>query len=339
VQNVTDVDDPLFERARRDGVRWSDLAVREAGRFRSDMERLGWRAPDVMPRASSEVEDMVRAIRRLDRLGYAYRTDAVYFDVSRFRRFGRLSRLGFPAMMRALRQRGLAGPVGPDARHDPLDFQLWRASEPDEPSWPSGYGPGRPGWHIQCSAMAMRHLGYPLDVHGAGRDLIFPHHESEIAQSQALNGHAPFARAWMHTGMVRFEGRKMSKSLGNLVLVGQALKRSSPAGLRLYLASHHYRRDWAFTWKGLDAAARLADSVATVIATGPAESERAHDLQPVQGDSGLRAEFWAAMDHDLDTPRAIRVMRKALARSDAAALRWMTGILCGGASLERGTVD
>jgi L-cysteine:1D-myo-inositol 2-amino-2-deoxy-alpha-D-glucopyranoside ligase len=338
VQNVTDVDDPLFTRARRDGVPWRDLARREAARFTRDMARLGWRAPDVMPRASEEIPGILRAIRRLDRRGYCYRTDAVYFDVGRFRRFGGLSRLSFPVMMRALRQKSLAVSVGPDSSREPLDFQLWRRSEPDEPAWPSPYGPGRPGWHIQCSSIVIDQLGPQVDVHGGGRDLVFPHHESERAQSEALTGKAPFARAWMHTGMVRYQGAKMSKSLGNLVLIDQALRQASPGGLRLYLASHHYRRDWSFDWEGLKAATRLADAVARVI--GP---ERRGHVDETDGrgggERGPRAEFAEAMDDDLDTPRALRVLRKALDRGDAAGLRWMTGILCGRASLRRTIVD
>ena len=335
VQNVTDVDDPLFVRARRDRVRWRDLARRQTAGFRRDMSRLGWRQPDVMPRASTEIPVILRAIRRLDRRGYSYATDALYFEVEKYSRFGQLSRLSHPAMMRALHQRGLAGKVAPDARHNPLDFQLWRSSEPGEPTWPSPYGAGRPGWHIQCSAMAMEHLGYPIDVHGAGRDLVFPHHESERAQSEALTGRAPFARAWMHTGMVRYQGAKMSKSLGNLVLVRQALEKASPAGLRLYLASHRYRHDWGFSWEGLAAAASLADAIGAAV--GASRSQRDPDAgrDAPALDRDLWADFKAAMDDDLNTPRAIRVLRRALLQRRPAAVRRMAGILCGRASYRR----
>src|SRR5258707_8436731 len=148
-------------------------------------------------------------------------------------------------MIRKLRHEDLLGVVGPGAKRDALDFPLWRGSRPDEPAWPSQFGPGRPGWHIECSAMAMHYLGDQIDIHGGGRDLVFSHHEAERAQSESLTGKVPFARAWIHTGMVRYEGRKMSKSLGNLVNVRQCLARPGVAGaaVRLLLASHPYRSD------------------------------------------------------------------------------------------------
>src|SRR2546429_9263913 len=159
-------------------------------------------------------------------------------------------------MIRKLRDEQLLGTVGPGARHDALDFPRWRASSPGEPAWPSRFGDGRPGWHIECSAMAMRYLGRQIDLHGGGRDLAFSHHESERAQSESLTGKVPFARAWIHTGLVRYNGRKMSKSLGNLVLVGQALERAPAAAVRLYLASPPYGRGWGVPWAGLGPGAR-----------------------------------------------------------------------------------
>ncbi|HEY8644024.1 MAG TPA: class I tRNA ligase family protein, partial [Candidatus Dormibacteraeota bacterium] len=259
VQNVTDVDDPLFERARRDGVRWDELAAREVEGFVADMDALGWRRPDVMPRVSGEISGILDAVRALDARGYAYQSDAVYFEVARFPSYGALSHRSRRSMVRKLRDEGLLGSVGPGGKRDALDFPLWRSSATDEPAWPSEFGPGRPGWHIECSAMAMRYLGPVVDVHGGGRDLAFSHHESERAQSQCLTGRDVFARAWMHTGMVRYEGRKMSKSLGNLVHVSQALQRAPAAAVRLYLASHRYGRDWDFSWSGLTRAARLVE--------------------------------------------------------------------------------
>jgi len=211
VQNVTDVDDPLLERARRDGVDWKELADRETAIFIQDMTSLGWRTPDVMPRVSEEITPILRAATQLNARGYAYKTDALYFDASRYRGYGRLSHRTRRSMIRKLREEGLLGTVGPGAKRDALDFPLWRASRPQEPAWPSRFGDGRPGWHIECSAMAMRYLGEQIDIHGGGRDLAFSHHESERAQSECLTGKVPFARAWMHTGLVRYEGKKMSK--------------------------------------------------------------------------------------------------------------------------------
>src|SRR5712692_8123717 len=345
VQNVTDIDDPLFARARRDGVDWRVLADHETRVHVRDMTALGWRAPDFMPRVSDEIGRILKAASRLRSAGYAYRTDALYFAVSRYRGYGRLSHRSRRSMLRKLREEGLVGSVGPDGKRDALDFPLWRSSAPDEPSWPSPFGAGRPGWHIECSAMAMRYLGQQIDIHGGGRDLAFSHHESERAKSEALTGRVPFARAWMHTGMVRYEGRKMSKSLGNLVLVSQALERAPAAAVRLYLASHRYGRDWDFSWSGLAGAARLVGRLHALLAeeeewgagtshppvvaagAGPA-------LRLSRGARGrVMDEFVASLKDNLDTPRAIRVLRAAIGQRDAAAARWMLGILAGTASV------
>jgi L-cysteine:1D-myo-inositol 2-amino-2-deoxy-alpha-D-glucopyranoside ligase len=344
VQNVTDVDDPLFERARRDGVDWRELADRETRVHVRDMTALGWRPPDYMPRVSEEVGQILKAATRLHRAGFAYQTDALYFEASRYRGFGRLSHRTRRSMLRKLRDEGLLGTVGPEAKRDELDFPLWRRSAPDEPSWPSKFGGGRPGWHIECTAMAMRYLGPQIDVHGGGRDLIFSHHEAERAQSESLTGKVPFARAWMHTGMVRYEGRKMSKSLGNLVLVSQTLERAPAAAVRLYLASHRYRRDWEFSWQGLARATRLVERLRVVLAGeawGAGTSQPAVVVAgagpavraPAQAGRRLVAEFTAALADDLDTPRAIRALRAAARERDAHAAGWMLGILAGTASL------
>jgi L-cysteine:1D-myo-inositol 2-amino-2-deoxy-alpha-D-glucopyranoside ligase len=322
VQNVTDIDDPLFERARRDGIDWQILADRETKVHIRDMTALGWRPPDVMPKVSGEIRRILAAAGRLHSTGYAYRTDALYFDVSRYRGYGRLSHLTRRSMLRKLRAEGLLGTVGPNAKRDLLDFPLWRGSAEGEPTWPSKFGPGRPGWHIECSAMAMRYLGDQIDIHGGGRDLKFSHHESERAQSESLTRKAPFARAWMHTGMVRYEGRKMSKSLGNLVKVSQALQRAPAAAVRLYLVSHRYGKDWDFNWPGLMRAARLIERARAVLKHETGEASPA-----------LIKEFNAALADDLDTPRAVRALRMAIRRRDAAAVSWMLSILVGTAAL------
>ncbi len=322
VQNVTDIDDPLFERARRDGVDWRVLADRETEVHVRDMTVLGWRPPDVMPRVSEEIPRILAAATRLGAKGFAYHTDALYFDASRYRGYGRLSHRTRRSMLQKLRDEGLLGTVGPHAKRDSLDFPLWRGSAAGEPSWPSKFGPGRPGWHIECSAMAMRYLGDQIDIHGGGRDLKFSHHESERAQSESLTGKAPFARAWMHTGMVRFEGRKMSKSLGNLVKVSQALQRAPAAAVRIYLVSHRYAGDWDFSWSGLMRAARLIERARTVLKNPGRKASPA-----------LMREFDAALADDLDTPRAVRALRAAVRQKDSAAVRSMLGILVGTASL------
>ena len=324
VQNVTDVDDPLFERAKRDGVDWRELADRETRVHIRDMTALGWRPPDVMPRVSDEIPGIVSAANTLRRKGYAYRTDALYFETDRYPSYGRLSHRSRRSMLAKLRDEGLLGKVGPDAKRDALDFPLWRRSAEDEPAWPSKFGDGRPGWHIECSVMAMRYLGPQIDIHGGGRDLEFSHHESERAQSESLTGKRPFARAWVHTGMVRYSGRKMSKSLGNLVKVSQALQRAPAAAIRLYLVSHRYGRDWEFRWDGLARYTKLVDRLRALLAHGAGRGEPGR---------ALMAEFNAALLDDLDTPRAVRALRRALARKDAAAARAMLEVLAGTASL------
>ena len=329
VQNVTDIDDPLFERARRDRIDWRELADRETQVHIRDMTVLGWRPPDVMPRVSDEIGRILAAATSLHAKGYAYRTDALYFDVKRFKSYGRLSHRTRRSMLNKLRDEGLLGRTGPDAKRDLLDFPLWRSSGPGEPVWPSKFGPGRPGWHIECSAMAMRYLGPQIDIHGGGRDLEFSHHESERAQSESMTGKAPFARAWMHTGMVRYEGKKMSKSLGNLVKVSQALQRAPAAAVRLYLVSHRYGRDWEFNWQGLATASRLVERVRSLLAEDAARP-KASKAAPGRA---LVAEFESALADDLDTPRAVRALRAAVRERDAAAARWMLGILAGTAAL------
>src|SRR5579872_261787 len=327
VQNVTDIDDPLFERARRDGVDWRILADRETQVHIRDMTVLGWRAPDRMPRVSDEIQRILAAVNRLHASGHAYKTDALYFDVATYRGYGKLSHRSRRSMLRKLRDEGLLGTVGPDGKRQALDFPLWRGSAPDEPSWPSKFGAGRPGWHIECSAMAMRYLGDQIDIHGGGRDLEFSHHESERAQSESLTGKRPFARAWVHTGMVRYEGRKMSKSLGNLVKVSHALNRAPAAAVRLYLISHKYGRDWDFTWSGLARYARLVERLRALLAHSPQRGRRAGP------GAALMREFDAALCDDLDIPRAVRALRRALREGDAAAVRKMLDVLVGTAAL------
>ncbi|MGH7870525.1 MAG: cysteine--tRNA ligase, partial [Candidatus Dormibacteraceae bacterium] len=214
VQNITDIDDPLFERARRDGVTWQEVAQLGIDSQLSDMRVLGLRRPDVMPRPSQEIPDILQANRRFRELGVAYQSDAFYFSVRDYPSFGNLSRLSRRAMLAKLREQELLGQAGPGKKRDLLDFELWRRSAPDEPSWPSEFGPGRPGWHIECSVMAAKYLDGMVDIHGGGSDLIFSHHEAERAQNDILNGGKPVVKAWMHVGMVKYQGQKMSKSLG-----------------------------------------------------------------------------------------------------------------------------
>jgi L-cysteine:1D-myo-inositol 2-amino-2-deoxy-alpha-D-glucopyranoside ligase len=294
VRNVTDVDDDILRKARELGVHYLDLAAEEVSRFDADMGALGLLPAFSEPRATSAIPDILGFIGMVLESGHAYRAGgAVYFDVSSFDRFGQVSGYDRPTMLELAAERG--GNPGDPNKRDPLDFVLWQPSAPDEPYWDSLWGPGRPGWHIECSALSMRELGETIDLHGGGSDLIFPHHECEAAQSEAATG-SVFVRHWMHAGMVRLDGVKMSKSLGNLVFVHDLLKEWDPSAIRLAILAHHYRRDW--DWHdGLmpEATARLA----AWRQAGP-------------GDGGL-AGARAALDEDLDTPGAIAAIDAAAA--------------------------
>jgi cysteinyl-tRNA synthetase len=251
VRNFTDVDDKIIHRAQKENVGWREIAERYIAAYREDMARLGVRPADIEPKATEHIPDMIKLIRRLVKKKAAYTVDGdVYFEVSRFRSYGRLSHRSLDEMMAGARVE-----VDPRKRN-PLDFALWKASKPGEPSWESPWGIGRPGWHIECSAMATAHLGPTLDLHGGGMDLIFPHHENEIAQSEAgRSGRAarPFVRCWIHNGFVTIAREKMSKSLGNFFTVQEIFEKSpwpeavTAETIRYLLLSTHYRGplDWS----------------------------------------------------------------------------------------------
>src|SRR5438067_13201611 len=301
VQNVTDIDDDILRRAARDGVPWDELGRRQTERYLATQDRLNIRRPDVYSRATEETPKMIELIGGLLEGGHAYeRRGNVYFRIASDPSYGKLSRLDREEMLRVAAERG--GKVDDPLKDDPLDFLLWQAAAPGEPTWPSPWGPGRPGWHIECSAMSMRYLGETIDVHGGGTDLIYPHHESEIAQSECYSGR-PFVRYWMHVGMLRYQGEKMSKSLGNLVMVPDLLERYSADAIRLCLYSHRYREAWDFEHEMMPAAQGLADELraaAPAAATGSGA--------PVVA-TAARERFRAAMDDDLGTPAAVATLR------------------------------
>jgi L-cysteine:1D-myo-inositol 2-amino-2-deoxy-alpha-D-glucopyranoside ligase len=309
VRNITDVDDDILRKAGELGVHYLDLAAAETARFDDDMRALGLLPSWSEPRATSAIPDIRGFIGMVLDRGHAYTSGGgVYFDVSRFERFGQVSHLGRDEMLALAAERG--GNVDDPHKHDPLDFVLWQPSAPGEPAWESLWGPGRPGWHIECSALAMRELGTTIDLHGGGTDLVFPHHECEAAQSEAATGE-PFVRHWMHQAMVRMDGEKMSKSLGNLVFVSDLRKVWDPRVIRLAVLGHHYRSGWEWS-------EALMAEAADRLAAWDAASE---------GDAGL-AEVRAALDDDLDTPAALRVIDEAVAAgrgiSAAAALLGVT---------------
>ena len=308
VQNLTDVDDDMLRKAREQGEDYLALGNRHVTTFLTEMAALNWLPPDHLPRATQHVTQMQEMIRRLVERGHAYLAEGhVYFSIDSWPTYGELSHLPREAMLPVANERGNV-PQMP-GRRDPLDFVLWQPSAPDEPSWESPWGPGRPGWHIECSAMSTTYLGNRFEIHGGGADLAFPHHESEIAQSEGASGERPFVSWWMHAGMLRYQAEKMSKSLGNLVLVRDLLRTYSGDAIRHYIVSHHYRRELEFDETELEAsvveALRLRQACLL--------AEQLEPLAPAAADPGSlhplvaehRARFLAAMDDDLDTPTAL----------------------------------
>jgi L-cysteine:1D-myo-inositol 2-amino-2-deoxy-alpha-D-glucopyranoside ligase len=295
VRNVTDVDDDILRVARLRGVDYRALAEEQVQRFDADMEAIGLLPVDAEPRATEHIAEMVDWIGRIVDGGYAYAVDGwVFFDSNVYPNYGRLSRLDHATMTRLSRERG-ADPDDPRKRH-PLDFVLWQASAPGEPSWPSPWGDGRPGWHIECTVLSTGALGHPIDIHGGGADLIYPHHESEIAQAEAA-GIAPYVRHWTHIAMVNHQGEKMSKSLGNLVFVRDLVEQVPAAAVRLLLNAHHYRTSWTYDDAEVDAAAARHRRYIAALRSGgrlQAEAARAHERR-----------FFERVDDDLDTPGAL----------------------------------
>lgn len=297
VQNVTDVDDPLLVRALETGQDWRDVAARETEVFRGDMSALRVIPPREYIGAVEAIPLVVRLIERLREQGHVYDVGGdLYFPVHADPRFGGVSGLDDATMVSLFAQRG-GDPDRPGKKH-PLDCLLWQAARPDEPAWDSSLGHGRPGWHIECTAIALHHLGNGFDLQGGGSDLVFPHHEMCAAEAHAVTGEWPFARSFVHAGMVGLDGEKMSKSRGNLVFVSR-LRRdgADPMAIRLSLLAHHYRTDWEWHPQDLtDGTARLERWRAAVAATsGP-------DAGPVV------AALREALADDLDAPRALRAV-------------------------------
>jgi L-cysteine:1D-myo-inositol 2-amino-2-deoxy-alpha-D-glucopyranoside ligase len=302
VQNVTDVDDPLFEKAEQLGVPWRDLAIEQTDRYLADMRALNVIPPDVFPRASQEIPQMIQIVQTLVDNGQAYVVDGhVYFSSQRAPRYGELSHLDRKEMLELARERG--GDPDDPRKHDPLDFVLWRPSPVPDAKVSSPWGEGLPGWHVECSAMALKYLGAPIDIHGGGADLIFPHHECELAQSESATKIRPFARFWVHTGMVFLEGQKMSKSLGNMVFAHDLLSHYGADALRLYLSSHHYRAELEYHSTELAQAVELAQALAE--AAWLPNGSMPLDLAL----RSYRARFAERMNEDLDTAGAIDVLR------------------------------
>jgi L-cysteine:1D-myo-inositol 2-amino-2-deoxy-alpha-D-glucopyranoside ligase len=312
VQNLTDVDDDMLRKARELGEDYLALGNRHVATFLTEMAALNWLPPDMYPRATRHIPQMLEMIGRLLQRGHAYAADGfVYYAIDSWPTYGELSKLTREAMLPIANERGNK----PDlpGKRDPLDFVLWQPSLPDEPAWESPWGPGRPGWHIECSAMSRAYLGSRFEIHGGGGDLAFPHHESEIAQSEGAGSERPVVGWWMHTGMLRYEAEKMSKSLGNLVLVRDLLRSYPGDAIRHFLVSHHYRHEVEFRMSDLEASAVAAARLRQACAL----AEEVEPLAPAFADVAAlppavaehRARFLAAMDDDLRTPDALVELR------------------------------
>src|SRR3984885_1074241 len=298
VRNITDIDDKIIQRAQENGEDWKALASRFITAMHEDCALLGLQAPDAEPRATEYIPEIVTMTQTLIDKGYAYRAENgdVMYSVRKFPAYGALSG------RRIDESRAGAGVQIDEFKHDPLDFVVWEHAKPDEPSWPSPWGPGRPGWHIECSAMSTTLLGDYFDLHGGGMDLKFPHHENEIAQSRAACG-APFVHVWMHNGFVNIDEEKMSKSLGNFFTVRDGLKTlRDPEVLRFFLLSSHYRGPINYS------AAQLAQADETLAGLYRA-LKGARAAAPPAGGGGALEAFRAAMDDDFNTPDAMAVMQ------------------------------
>ena len=306
-QNVTDVDDDLLRRAARDGEDFRELGRREIAAYLEVMDALNVARPTVFPKATEEIAAMLDMATRLVDDGFAYEVDGtVFFDVTTYPAFGTLSGLAEAELRELLAERG--GDPGDERKRHPLDFVVWQRSQLGEPSWPSAWGPGRPGWHLECSAMSRRYLGPTVDLHGGGADLVYPHHESERAQSESAN-RSEFVRRWLHTGMVRHEGEKMSKSLGNLVFPALLMREHEAAAVRLAMLAHHWRAAWTFDPEELKEAAERLEAWRRAAARLREGSTR-----------WLPEEVETALATDLDTPTALAAVDQLVKQGDGAGV-------------------
>jgi len=295
VRNITDVDDSILAKAKEIDVDYMELGLSETAQFRDDIKALDLRPAVAEPTVTGSIDEIISLISQLAEKGHTYTVDGTtFFDVTTFSDFGQISGYDEPTMISFANERGAN--TEDERLRNPLDFILWQKSEEGEPSWDSPFGPGRPGWHIECSAMAMSELGPTIDLHGGGDDLIFPHHECETAQSVAANN-SPFARHWMHIGMVAYEGEKMSKSLGNLVFVRDLRTGHDPRAIRLALLSNHYRAGFEWFDSDIDKGEAMLERMieAASCPSGP-DSET------------LLTQVREAIDDDLNLPKACEII-------------------------------
>ena len=299
VQNVTDIDDKIIDRANQRNTPPTELAEKYTKSYDEDMAALNIlnAESDVYPKATGEIDKIIEVIQGLIDKGFAYPAGgSVYFRVRKDPDYGKLSHRSLDAMMSA--ECGL----GAGEKEDPMDFALWKASKPGEPFWESPWGQGRPGWHIECSAMSLKYLGKQIDIHGGGQDLIFPHHENEIAQSESFTGKKPFVKYWMHNGLVQLGEDKMSKSLGNLVTIKQALAKYSSDAIRIFILNSHYRSPLTYSEAGLEAAERAVERLLRAVYRDDPGGKKAFDAKSYQ------KQFIDVMDDDFNTAKGLGVL-------------------------------
>jgi cysteinyl-tRNA synthetase len=295
-QNFTDIDDKIIDRAHRLGISPHELAEKNIASYFADMDALNIIRAEVYPRATEEIPKMLEVIEGLVAKGFAYPVQgSVYFRVRNVPDYGKLAHRTLDSMMAGAR-------IEPgEHKEHPMDFVLWKAAKPGEPSWESPWGPGRPGWHIECTAMSLKYLGSTLDIHGGGQDLIFPHHENEIAQSESFTGVKPFVKCWMHNGLVQIGEEKMSKSLGNLVTIKEVLGKYSPDAIRIFILSSHYRSSLTYSEEALEAAQGGVERLLRVISR---DDPTGGEGKALDADS-YRNQFIEAMNDDFNTPQAL----------------------------------
>ena len=299
VQNITDIEDNIIERANQLGIPVRELTDKYTIRYFEDMDALNVTRADVYPKATEEIPKIIEIIEGLVDKGYAYPVGgSVYFRVRNVDDYGKLSRRSLDSMMAGARIE-----AGEEKEH-PMDFVLWKAAKPDEPSWESPWGQGRPGWHIECSAMSLKYLGETLDIHGGGQDLVFPHHENEITQSESFTGIKPFVKYWLHNGLVQMGEEKMSKSLGNLITIREALERYSADAIRIFALNSHYHSPLTYSEEALEAAERATDRLRQAVHGGVKEGKGAEMIDI----ESYRQRFIETMDDDFNTAQAVAVL-------------------------------
>jgi len=306
-QNFTDIDDRIIDRANKAGVSVNDFTARMIVDWSTEIEALNILPATVNPRATDEIPEIVEMISALIERGHAYESEGdVYFRVRSFPGYGKLSHRAVDDLIAGTRVDVI------EAKNDPLDFALWKVAKPGEPRWDSPWSQGRPGWHIECSAMCMHHLNGIVDIHGGGRDLIFPHHENEIAQSEAYSGKAPYAKFWLHNGMLQLNGEKMSKSLGNVISLAEIIASNRAAAFRLQVLQTHYRAPLNFTRASLDAAeaglSRLRAAMLPVGSEHPRQHAESSALSLGKLATSVTRRFHEAMLDDFDTPSALAAL-------------------------------